>query len=198
MSSHNNKDHGSLCSILFCFVLNRILGLPIFQGIKKKKNQGGNFAKRRKSRRGGKPAGSGAREALAKKAGREVCRGPLEALSAEGEGNRFSLRLQCFSVAVAFSGAPGESLRLGWWYPWRLVQVVAPEIVEPRQKRKELGPLAVRPRSGFSPSWVLQVTILGGGGGRGWRGGRDKDSGLHSWRLGEKLGFGGQNHSLGK
>lgn len=36
MSSHNNKDHGSLCSILFCFVLNRILGLPIFQGIKKK------------------------------------------------------------------------------------------------------------------------------------------------------------------
>lgn len=127
-----------------------------------------------------------------------MCRGPLEALSAEGEGNRFSLRLQCFSVAVAFTRAPGESLRLGWWYPWRLVQVVAPEIVEPREKRKELGPLAVRPRSG-----VLTLLGLTGHHTRRWGregggDGRDKDSGLHSWRLGEKLGFGGQNHSLGK
>lgn len=132
MSSHNNKDHGSLCSILFCFVLNRILGLPIFQGIKKKSRR--KFCQEKEVQAGWKALGSRAREALAKKAGREVCRGPLEALSAEGEGSRFSLRLQCFSVAVAFSGAPGESLRLGWWYPWRLVQVVAPEIVELREK----------------------------------------------------------------
>lgn len=69
-----------------------------------------------------------------------VCCCPLENFRTEDEGEadqetlRLVLRLQCFPVVVAFSRAPGQSLKLG------LAQVVAPKIAEQRGKMKGTWP----------------------------------------------------------
>lgn len=74
----------------------------------------------------------------------------------------------CGGCFLRSPGAPGESLRLGWWYPWRLVQVVAPELSsQGKSERNSAHSLCALGRGSHPPgSYRSPYSEVGAGGGR--------------------------------